>query len=341
MRETARPGPSGPSVRRPYTGNMSAIRGRLAPSPTGGLHVGNVRTLLLAWLSARARDGGVILRIEDLDRARCKPSLTGQMIEELRWLGIDWDEGPGVGGPHAPYFQSERTTAYREALDRLIRDGLAYPCVCSRAELAGIASAPHGPTGPRYPGICRDRFRDAAEARSRTGREPAWRFDSRQLPAMPWRDAFRPDIAPPEAVDDFVLWRADGTPAYQLAVVVDDLAMGVSEVVRGDDLIDSTPRQLALIASLGGAPPVYVHVPLVLDEAGRRMAKRSGATAVSELRRIGIPAPALIALLAGGAGFDSAVSEVWPAQLVSGFSWLRVPRSPVIITERDLRALAG
>ncbi len=329
-----------------YTGSMSAITGRLAPSPTGGLHVGNVRTLMLAWLSARAAGGAIILRVEDLDRARCKPGFAEQMLADLRWLGFDWDEGPDVGGRHAPYHQSLRFDHYRAALDRLIAGGLAYPCICSRADLAGAAGAPHGPGGPAYPGTCRGRFRDAAEARARAGRDPAWRFDSRRCPVMPWRDLFRPDLDPPSAVDDFVLWRADGVPAYQLAVVVDDLAMGVDEVVRGDDLIDSTPRQLALIAALGGQRPegrdgpiAYRHVPLVLDETGRRLAKRSGATQIAELRRLGMPAGRLLAFLARGAGLCDADDVTLPA-LAASFRWDQVSCLPVQITDRDLYALA-
>ncbi|MBI2760450.1 MAG: tRNA glutamyl-Q(34) synthetase GluQRS [Chloroflexi bacterium] len=320
---------------------MVPLRARLAPSPTGGLHVGNVRTLMLAWLSARAAGGEVVLRVEDLDRARCKPGYTEQMTADLRWLGFDWDEGPDVGGPHAPYLQSLRDDGYATALQRLIGGGWAYPCVCSRAELALAASAPHGPAGPAYPGTCRDRFRDAEQARRESGREPAWRFDSRRSPRRPWQDAFRPDAAQPMDVDDFVLWRADGVPAYQLAVVVDDLAMGITEVVRGDDLADSTPRQLALIAALGGAAPAYRHVSLVQDEQGNRLAKRGGATQVAELREIGAQPEQIIGLLAHSAGVADAPSPVALTSLVHRFTWDRVAREPARISEQSLRALAG
>lgn len=313
-----------------------SIRARLAPSPTGGLHVGNVRTLMLAWLSARAAGGSVILRVEDLDRARCKPGFAEQMIADLRWLGFDWDEGPDVGGPHGPYTQSQRQEHYEAALLRLTAAGLAYPCVCSRAEAAAAASAPHGPTGPAYPGTCRDRFRHAAEARQVTGREPAWRFDSRRGLEVAWRDAFRPAAAMPSAVDDFVLRRADGMPAYQLAVVVDDLALRVTEVVRGDDLADSTPRQLALIAALGGTPPVYRHVPLVLDESGRRLAKRRGATQVAELRRMGVQPERIIGLLAHSAGLAPTPAPLPLRPLAASFSWPQVNHEPVRIAKEHL-----
>jgi glutamyl-tRNA synthetase len=318
---------------------MASLRARLAPSPTGGLHVGNVRTLMLAWLSARSAAGAVVLRVEDLDRARCKLGYTEQLTADLRWLGFDWDEGPDAGGPHPPYLQSLRDDAYAAVLQRLITGGWAYPCVCSRAELAQAASAPHGPAGPAYPGTCRQRFGDAEEARRGSGREPAWRFDSRRSPRMPWRDGFRPEM-PPVDVDDFVLWRADGVPAYQLAVVVDDLAMGITEVVRGDDLADSTPRQLALISALGGVPPVYRHVPLVLDEEGNRLAKRSGATQVAELRRLGAHPEQIIGLLAHGAGLTGTPSSSTLTALAPEFSWDRVVREPVRISEQSLRALA-
>ena len=314
-------------------------RGRLAPSPTGGLHIGNVRTLLLAWLSVRAAGGTLILRVEDLDRARCKPGYAAQQLDDLRWLGLDWDEGPDVGGPHAPYAQSQRLPQYQQALARLHALGLAYPCTCSRADLAGAASAPHGPGGPRYPGSCRDRYADAAEAERASGRPPAWRFDSRRTPALPWRDDFLGEPLP-QVVDDFVLWRADGVPAYQLAVVVDDLAMGVSEVVRGADLIDSTPRQLALIAALGGRPPRYRHVPLVLDERGERLAKRRGSTEIAEPRRLGVRPEQLLGWLSHGLGLLDQPIDVSAVALTARFDWRRVPATPLSVSERELARLA-
>lgn len=318
---------------------MAVVRARLAPSPTGGLHVGNVRTLMLAWLSARAVGGIVVLRVEDLDRDRCKPGFTEQMIADLRWLGFDWDEGPATGGSHGPYRQSQRYHQYESALQRLIDEGRAYPCTCSRAELAQIAGAPHGSTGPTYPGTCRDRYRDAAEARRQSGREPAWRFDLRRCPKMPWQDCFTSDQPMPAAVDDFVLRRADGVPAYQLAVVVDDMAMGITEVVRGADLADSTPRQLALIAALRGKPPAYFHVPLVLDDQGRRLAKRSGSTQIAELRDMGVRPEPIVGLLARGIGLNDTSIPARLDELVGRFSWDQVPRDPVTVHESDLNAL--
>lgn len=317
---------------------MTITRGRLAPSPTGGLHVGNVRTLMLAWLSARAAGGVVVLRIEDLDPARCKPGYTDQLIADLRWLGFDWDEGP-AGGPYASYLQSQRNDSYRGALDRLIAIGRAYPCICSRAGLAGSAGAPHGPDGTVYPGTCRGRFPDAAAARAHGGREPAWRFNSMDLVSQPWQDCFI-DGEMPALVDDFILYRADGVPSYQLAVATDDQAMDITEIVRGDDLVSSTPRQLALMQALGrGARPRYFHVPLVLDGGGQRLAKRSGATQVAELRRRSVEPEALLAFLAHGLGYHDVPPACSLTELVAAFNWRQVPTSPVIIRESDLMAL--
>ena len=283
---------------------MTRPRGRLAPSPTGPLHAGNIRTFLIAWLSIRAASGALVLRVEDIDRTRCRSEYELQMLTDLHWLGFDWDEGPDTGGPFAPYRQHQRTNYYRSLLEQLAVAGWAYPCICSRTDLAAAASAPHGPGGTAYPGTCRDRFASGAAAAA-TGRPVAWRFDSRRCPHVIWRDGFVSGRELPTAVDDFVLWRADGVPSYQLAVVADDLAMGITEVVRGDDLLDSTPRQLALMRALGHTdPPSYFHVPLVLDDEGRRMAKREGATRISVLREWGAEPEAVIALLA---------ATLWPA----------------------------
>lgn len=317
----------------------SPHRSRLAPSPTGALHIGNVRTLLLAWLSARSAGGAVILRVEDIDRARCRPEHSERMLDDLRWLGLHPDEGPGVGGQYAPYEQSARYPAYRGALDRLIASGHAYACTCSRADLAQSASAPHGPDGLVYPGTCRGRYASAAEARMASRRPMAWRFNASTLPARPWNDAFRPDVPMPVAVDDFVLWRSDDVPSYQLAVAVDDMAMAVSEVVRGDDLITSTPRQLALIDVLGGRAPEYMHVPLVLDVSGHRMAKRDGSLTVAALRSAGVTAPRLTGFLAHSLGLQPAPAPRTLDELMRTFRWDNVTRDPVTVTTEQILAL--
>jgi glutamyl-tRNA synthetase len=275
---------------------MGEVVGRLAPSPTGGLHVGHARTFLLAWLRARGAGGRVVLRIEDLDAGRVRSGMAEQAIADLRWLGLDWDEGPDLGGPHEPYIQSGRRHHYDRALARLIADDRVYPCTCTRAEIARMQSAPHAEDeGPLYPGTCAGRSAADAEALGRAGRPFAWRFrtpageaawDDRQLGST------RRGLG-----GDFVVGRSTGEAAYQLAVVVDDAAMGVTEVVRGDDLVLSTPRQLALFEALGLRPPAYEHVPLVLDAAGRRLAKRDRAIKLAALRSGGLDRRRLVGFI--------------------------------------------
>jgi glutamyl-tRNA synthetase len=281
------------------------------------------------------------MRVEDLDTARVRPGLEARILEELRWLGIDWDEGPDVGGPVAPYRQSERLADYAAALRRLREAGLVYPCFCSRAEVAAAAGAPHGPTdeGPRYPGTCRLLSGDEARRRS-AGRRPSWRFR-----AAPGPVRFDDGVHGPHAVDvaaevgDFVVARADGVPAYQLAVVVDDAAMGVTDVVRGDDLLASTGRQLLLYAALGLAPPRFAHVPLVVGEDGERLAKRHGALSLGELRAGGAAPGGVVGLLAALSGLAPEGAEVSPGELVAGFSLARLPRAAAVLRAERVRAL--
>ncbi len=255
-------------------------RGRFAPSPTGDLHLGSAATALVAWASARAAGGRLVLRVEDIDRPRVVAGAEARQLDELRWLGLDWDEGPDVGGPHAPYRQSERGDRYEAALARLAARGLLYYCDCSRAEIAAVASAPHaGEEGPRYPGTCR-----AVGLRARAWkRPPAIRL---AVPAgtVTVDDALQGRVVQDVAaeVGDFVLKRGDGIYAYQLACVVDDLAMGITEVVRGADLLASAPRQVLLAELLGGTPPTFAHVPLVVAADGTRLAKRAHGIALRD-----------------------------------------------------------
>src|SRR5438477_9482864 len=245
---------------------------RLAPSPTGALHLGNARTFLINWLLARQRGWKIVLRIEDLDGPRIKAGADRQAIEDLKWLGIDWDEGP--------IYQSSRLQKYAAAIDHLVKIGAAYPCVCSRSEVNQAASAPHAEDATSiYPGTCRGRFKSLEEAGKISGRAAALRF------AVPDRTVeFVDRFKGPQRFDvagqlgDFVIAKGDGTSAYQLAVVVDDAEMGVTQVVRGDDLLDSTPRQILLYRALGlqDRLPTYTHVPLVIGTDGRRLAKRHG-----------------------------------------------------------------
>ncbi len=321
-------------------GPLSA-RGRFAPSPTGPLHLGNARTALLAWLAARAGGGTLVMRVEDLDRPRVRPGVEASLLAELRWLGLDWDEGPDVGGPVGPYRQSERAARYAVALGRLRAAGRAYPCFCSRAEIARAAEAPHGPAdeGPRYPGTCRGLGPDEIARRSAV-RQPAWRLRVPEGPVA-FVDLVHGPCAHDVAAEtgDFVIMRADGIAAYQLAVVVDDAAMGIGEVVRGDDLLPSTARQLLLYGALGLAPPRFGHVPLVLGEDGARLAKRHGALSVGALRERGADPRAVVGLLAALSGLLPEGARARPADLLAGFSLARLPRAPAVLTASRLAAL--
>lgn len=295
--------------------------GRLAPTPSGGLHLGNARTFLIAWLSARAQAGRVRLRIDDLDQPRVKPGYVEQALSDLRWLGLEWDG--------EPVSQSLRGAAYAEALETLRAAGRVYPCVCSRREIEIAARAPHeGEEGPVYPGTCLGRFRDAAEARERSGRGPNWRFAAGRDPVVEFQDAVHGartfDVA--RQLGDFVVFRSDGIAAYQLATVVDDHAQGVTEVVRGDDLLTSTPRQILLCRALGLTPPQFIHVPLVLDGDGLRMAKRRDSTRLAALREAGVPAARVIGALAASCGWATPGERLMPENLVSRFDLSRLPR---------------
>jgi glutamyl-tRNA synthetase len=306
------------------------------------MHLGNARTALLAWLDARAAGGRLVMRVEDLDGPRVRPGLEARILGELRWLGLDWDEGPDVGGPHAPYRQSERAPRYRAALELLRDDGLVYPCFCSRAEIAASTHAPHGPgdEGPRYPGTCRALTVGECAARAARGRPPAWRF---RVPEG--RVSFDDAVFGPQSFDvaaatgDFVVARADGVPAYQLAVVVDDAAMEVTDVVRGADLLPSTARQLLLYGALGERPPRFAHVPLVAGVDGERLSKRHGALSVGELRERGADPRAVAGLLAATAGLAPLGARVAPGDLLAAYAPARLPREPALLAPDAVEAL--
>lgn len=311
-----------------------SFRGRFAPSPTGRIHLGNARSALLGWLQARAAGGQFLLRIEDLDRARCKPQFLEDLYRDLEWLGLDWDETPLV--------QSQRDDVYREALEKLERTGRVYPCFCTRAEIARAASAPHGLSeeGPRYPGTCAALPPETLAERART-RVPALRFR-----AAPGEWCFEDglhgrtcqDVA--TLVGDFVVRRNDGVASYQLAVVVDDAASRITDVLRGDDLLTSTPRQLQIHEALGLTPPRFWHVPLVLGEDGKRLAKREGAFAVAELRERGISVERVLGLLAAWSGLGDG-TPVTLRELVRRFRPELLPRSPVVAREALLKEALG
>ena len=313
----------------PASNDGRPLRGRFAPSPTGDLHLGNARTALLSWLSIHARGGRYVLRMEDLDRPRERPGAAQRILASLRWLGLDWDEGPDVGGPHAPYVQSERFALYDDAAQRLLDAGKAYECWCSRKEVAA-ASAPHqGEEGPRYPGTCRTPDPERAAARRARGRLPSIRL---HVPAHPV--VFEDGIHGPQHIDvdeqvgDFVIRRADGIAAYQLAVVVDDAAMEITEVLRGDDLLSSTPRQILLYEALGLRPPGFLHVPLVVGPDGERLAKRHGAASLTELMERSEDPRAVCGALAAISGLAREGERLAPRDLVSRWDPARVGTAP-------------
>jgi len=325
--------------------DRAVVRGRFAPSPTGALHVGNARTALLAWLHARAAGGELVMRVEDLDVGRVRAGVMETQLDELRWLGLDWDEGPDVGGPHAPYLQSARTESYDDALRTLAARGLLFECSCSRKDIAAAASAPHaGEEGPRYPGICRARPVDPtapslmAHGRSRVALR--FRVDPGEVcfdDLLQGRCCFEPA----EETGDFVARRKDGAAAYQLAVVVDDAAMGITHVVRGGDLLSSTARQLLLYRALSFPEPRFLHVPLMLGADGERLAKRHGAVSLGELRAGGVPAERVVGWLAATCGLADADEAVPARDLISRFSVDRLPRASTVVSDDLLRCLTG
>jgi len=312
----------------------SVLRGRLAPSPTGALHLGNARSFLIAWLSIRSRGGSVVLRMEDLDHPKVKAVAAQQALDDLHWLGLDWDEGPDCGGDCEPYVQSERIPLYREALDKLDSSGLVYPCTCSRSDVEAAQSAPHaGEEGLRYNGTCRGRYRcfDDAAADLPPGRIPAWRFMVAD-DVIEFRDGFcgiqRQNVR--EAVGDFVIARHRAGAGYMLAVVVDDAAMGITEVLRGDDLLATTHRQILLYRALGLKVPQFIHVPLVVGKDGRRLAKRHGDTRIAALRESGVSSEEIVGLLAYWCGWAAKGERLRSADLIERFDLAQIPPEPVV-----------
>lgn len=312
---------------------------RLAPSPTGALHLGNARTFLVNWLLARRNGWRVVLRVDDLDGPRVKAGADAQALGDLRWLGLDWDEGP--------IYQSPRAATYQNAVDLLLSRGAAYYCVCSRKEVEAAASAPHAEDGAAvYPGTCRGRFRSIEEARSASGREPAVRFAA---PPPGEIVAFDDAFAGPRGFDvgrqlgDFVIAKADGTAAYHLATVVDDSATFVTDVVRGDDLLDSTPRQILLYRALGlaGQIPRYCHLPLVVGPDGRRLAKRHGDTRLAYYRDRGVSAGRVLALLAKWSGMRLDAEPGAASDLLPAFDLNALPKRQIVFRVEDDAWLLG
>lgn len=262
----------------------TGYRGRLAPSPTGYLHLGHARTFWIAQERAQAAGGTLILRNDDLDRARCRPEFVAAMYEDLRWFGLHWSEGPDLGGPHAPYDQSARLPIYIAAFERLRTTGLLYPCACSRQDVLRALTAPHpGEEEPLYPGTCRS----ASPDRARVGVN--WRFRVPESTAVSFIDSATGPHSETAGRDfgDFLVWRKDDLPSYQLACTVDDVTMRITEVVRGADLLTSTCRQLLLYRALGEPEPAFHHCALLNDEHGQRLAKRHDALSLRTLREQG------------------------------------------------------
>jgi glutamyl-tRNA synthetase len=316
------------------------VRTRFAPAPSGSIHVGNARTALFSWLTARHDGGRFVLRVEDTDASRVTEEAVHGLMESLRWLGIDWDEGPDVGGPHAPYRQSQRIDIYHEQAERLVKQGAAYRCYCTPEELEErrrVAMA-RG-QAPGYDGRCRNLSAEERAAFEAEGRPFALRF------VMPERDVVVHDLVKGEVHfaagsirEDFVILRSDGSPTFLLAVAVDDWLMEVTHVIRGDDLLPAAPRNIAVIEALGGSPPRYAHLPQVLGQDGKPLSKRHGSTSVEAFREQGFLPEALMNYLALlGWSKDEKTTFLSREELIASFDLSRVSRNPAAFDTQKLQ----
>ena len=315
---------------------MPAARTRLAPSPTGALHLGNARTFLVNWALARQRGWKIVLRIEDLDGPRIKAGATEQAISLLEWLGLDWDEGP--------FFQLHDQTAYQAALKQLAEQQMIYPCRCTRKQLeAASLSAPHGHEHDlRYPGNCRPSKEEPVDQTLLGAEGVAWRI---RVPKQPtaFEDAFagRQKFDIQQTVGDFLVATKAGLTSYQLAVVVDDARQGIDQVVRGDDLLASTPRQMLLYERLKlGPPPTYTHLPLVIGEDGRRLAKRHGDSRVTHYQEQGVLPERVLGLLAEWCGLGPR-REMSTIEFLDQFELQKISQEPIVFTAADDAWLLG
>ena len=320
-----------------------SVRGRLAPSPTGMAHLGNAWAFLLAWLFVRSQNGELVLRMEDLDLERSSPVYMQMLMSDIRWLGLDWDEGPTPERELASWHQSNRFHLYEDALQTLRDKGLAYPCFCSRKDLRMLASAPHlGDAGIVYPGTCRNLTPAEVAERTQKGLPASWRFRGQgrvfafdDLVMGPQRQSIE------ESGGDFNMKRADGIFSYQLAVSVDDGLMGITQVIRGRDILPSTVRQLAILDALGMPAPEYGHIPLLLDTDGERLAKRQASLSLEALRTRNVSPWRVTGLLARAAGLIDRKEAVHPGDLVQNFSPDRLTRTDYTLTQADMLWLEG
>ena len=313
------------------------MRGRYAPSPTGHLHLGNARTALLAYWQTRAQNGQFIMRAEDLDSQRSRPEFIRANLEELRWLGLSWDEGPDTGGPYAPYRQSERFRLYEAALETLQASGHLFTCYLSRKDLQGVASAPHG-AGSVYGAAQRKLNEQVKPQKQQGGKAPSLRFLVKpQTLSFDDKVSGNVTLNPAHDIGDFVVRRADGEWAYQLAVVVDDIAMNITHVLRGDDLLPSTGAQLLLYEALRAEPPVFAHVPLLLEVDGSRLAKRKGSLTLTALKKANVKPERVVGLLAFTLGLTEDLVEARADDFTEAFDLSLICKEPFRLTE-DLLA---
>ncbi len=320
------------------TQNSKPIIGRLAPSPTGAQHIGNARTYLLAWLSVRSKNGTLFLRMEDIDSPRVKKGADLQAIEDIRWLGLDWD--------HQFLVQSNRISYYKTALESLAIKELVYPCTCTRGDVIRAASAPHEDGKESvYPQTCAHRI--AADFKKLEGTNFCWRFRS-PLKQPDFIDGYKGFIEGPQGFqsNDFVVWRMgdsidpkNSMPAYQLAVVIDDAFQNITQVVRGDDLVSSTPKQILLYDSLNLTPPEFFHLPLVIGEDGKRLAKRHGDTRLASLREQGVKPEALLGLLGYSCGWLKKIEPLTIKELLYLFDFKKIPSQPFVLTNEHLKTI--
>jgi glutamyl-tRNA synthetase len=317
------------------------VRTRFAPAPSGSLHVGNARTGLFSWAFARHHGGAFVLRVEDTDASRVTEEAVHGAMESLRWLGIDWDEGPDVGGPHGPYRQSQRLDVYRGIVDRLLAQGDAYPCYCTEEELKerNAAAIARGEP-PGYDGRCRALTTEERATRDAEGLPHAVRF---AMPEREWvvHDLVKGEVRwPAGQLRDFVIVRTDGSPVFLLAVAVDDLLMGITHVIRGDDLLASAPRNTAVIEALGGTAPAYAHVPQVNGPDGKPLSKRHGSTSVEAFREQGVLPEALLNELALlGWSKDAETTFVSRGELIASFDLDHVSKNPARFDVQKLEFL--